>query len=622
MDVVNEATINDFTWRVGGPQGGGIETAATLFAQALARGGWWVSARREYHSNIMGRHSYLDVRAARRPTRAFFEQVNMLAALDAETLVRHLGEVRSGGVLVYDPDAAKLPLSKLTMLDAAAYKRAAASLGSSDPLVERTLDVYREAGVILVPLALLPLARSIGAELGVDAITARKTLNTVAVAASLALLGYPEEHLQNALEAQFAAKPRLAELNRRVARAVSERVELLDEVRLETLGEERGRIYINGSHASAMGKVAAGLGFMSYYPITPATDEPFYLDANPEAEVVVVQVEDELAAVNMAIGASMAGARAALTTSGPGFALMTEALGFAGITETPLVISLYQRGGPSTGLPTRTEQGDLRFALGAGHGDYPRAVLASASVEDAFADAALAMNASQRFQMPVIHLMDKYLASTTRTIPPFDTDAVRPDQGITAEDAKGTFPRFSLEAQGGVSPRLPVGTPGAGYWITSDEHDEVGHITEDPKLREAMMEKRAAKLRSLAEWLGPERMYRVWNPDVETMVVGWGSTEGVALEAMEGLDMGYLQVRFLLPFPELDGLLSGKKLVVLEYNQSGQFANLLAQETGRLADHLIVKYNGRPMTIEEVRGAFEAVLAGTAPEYLVLRGGV
>ncbi|WP_457637416.1 2-oxoacid:acceptor oxidoreductase subunit alpha [Oceanithermus sp.] len=615
--------MNDFTWRVGGPQGGGIETAANLFATALARGGWWVSARREYHSNIMGRHSYLDVRATRRPSRAFFERVEMLAALDAETLARHLGQVKPGGVLVYDPDAARLPLSKLAMLDGAAYERISKALGGGDPPVEKALEQYREVGVRVVPLALEPLAREVGQAVGADAITAKKTLNTVAVAASLALLGYPLEFLDAALVAQFSAKPGVAGLNRKVAAEVYRRVEPLEEMRLGPIGQPGGRLYLNGSHASAMGKVAAGLGFMSYYPITPATDEPFYLEAHPESGVVVVQVEDELAAVNMAIGASMAGARAALTTSGPGFALMTEALGFAGITETPLAISLYQRGGPSTGLPTRTEQGDLRFALGAGHGDYPRAVLASASVEDTFTDAALAMNVAARFQLPVVHLMDKYLASTTRTVEPFDPDSVRPDPGLRAEGAKGVFPRFSLEAEGGVSPRIPVGTPGAGYWITSDEHDEIGHITEDPRLREAMMEKRAAKLESLAAWLGPGEMYRVYNPEAETLVLGWGSTEGVALEAMEGLEgIGYVQVRFLLPFPDLEELLEGRRIAVLEYNQSGQFARLLAQETGRRADHLIVKYNGRPMTIEEVRAAFAAVLAGEAPEYLVLRGGV
>ncbi|WP_456409558.1 2-oxoacid:acceptor oxidoreductase subunit alpha [Oceanithermus sp.] len=622
MNGMEPQAIDDFTWRVGGPQGGGIETAATLFAQALARGGWWVSARREYHSNIMGRHSYLDVRAARRPTRAFFERVDLLAALDAETLARHLDEVKPGGVLVYDPDAARMPLSKLPMLDGAAYKRISAALGGGDPVLEHALERYRESGVRLVPLALEPLAREVGEAVGADAITAKKTLNTVAVAASLALLGYPLEFLDAALADQFVAKPKVAELNRKVAAEVYRRVEPLADVALEPIGSPGERIYINGSHASAMGKVAAGLGFMSYYPITPATDEPFYLEAHPESGVVVVQVEDELAAVNMAIGASMAGARAALTTSGPGFALMTEALGFAGLTETPLVISLYQRGGPSTGLPTRTEQGDLRFALGAGHGDYPRAVLASASVEDAFANAALAMNVAARFQLPVVHLMDKYLASTTRVVEPFDTGAVVPDQGVVATDAKGVFPRFSLAAEGGVSPRIPVGTPGAGYWITSDEHDEIGHITEDPELRDAMMEKRAAKIEALRKWLGPEEMYRTHKPEAGTLVLGWGSTEGVALEAMEGLDMGYVQVRFLLPFPDLEALLEGKRLAVLEYNQSGQFARLLAQETGRSPDHLIVKYNGRPMTIEEVRTAFEAVLSGEAGAYTVLRAGV
>jgi 2-oxoglutarate ferredoxin oxidoreductase subunit alpha len=371
--------------------------------------------------------------------------------------------------------------------------------------------------------------------------------------------------------------------------------------------------------ASAIGKVAAGLGFMSYYPITPATDEPFYLEAHPESGVRVVQVEDELAAVNMAIGAAAAGVPAALTTSGPGFSLMAEALSFAGMTETPLVVSLYQRGGPSTGLPTREEQADLLFALFAGHGEFPRAVLASATVEGMAEDAALAMALAWRFQLPVIHLADKNLAQTAKTVWPIPLSALPEAAPKRAREAGGAFPRYRLGAADGVSPFLPVGSPGAHYWITSDEHDEYGHITEDPELRVAMMEKRLQKTRALKAYLPPERTFRLFRPEAEAIVVGWGSVYEAAVAALDAVPgVGYLHLFFLDPFPEIAPYLEGKRVATLEQNATGLLARLLpvAPETR------VTKFNGRPITIEETVAAFEAVAAGGAPARVVLTAGV
>ncbi len=602
----------DLTWRIGGPQGAGVDTAGELFARALAAGGYWVALRREYHSNIMGRHSYLDVRVGDAPRPGFRERVDLLAALDGETLVRHLDQVRPGGRVLFDPAVLKEPIDRLSMLDPPARARARARLGEG-ARVEAALAFLREHGAEAVPLSVAELLE------GADP----RARNTLLVAASLRLLGLSPEPLTAALSALFGGRRERLEANLRLVERVYTALPPPRTPALRPLPEPGPRVWLSGSEASAIGKVASGLGFMSYYPITPATDEPFYLEAHPEAGVRVVQVEDELAAVNMALGAAAAGVPASLTTSGPGFSLMAEALSFAGMTETPLVVTLYQRGGPSTGLPTRQEQADLLFALAAGHGEFPRAVLASATVEGMAEDAALAMAIAWRFQLPVIHLADKHLAQTRKTLPPPPLAALPEAAPKRPAGAEGVFPRYRLGEADGVSPFLPVGSEGAHYWITSDEHDEYGHITEDPELRVAMMEKRLKKLEALRAYLPPERTFRVLNPEAPTLVVGWGSVYEAAVAALEGVpELGYLHLFFLEPFPEVAGLLAGKRVATLEQNATGQLAPLLRARTGVEATHRIVKFNGRPIVLEELLEAFQALAAGDAPRRQVLRAGV
>ncbi len=603
--------MRGFTWRIGGPQGAGVDRAAQVFAQGFAVSGRYAAMRREYHSNIMGRHSYADVRVEAEPRPGFFARVNALSAMDGETLARHLGAVSPGGLLVYDPEAVRGRLSSLSFLDPPARERVARALGIADPSLEDVLEAYRLGGVEPVPVPAKALLKEAGA--------GSRALGTLLAAVAARMLGLERSAFLQALEGVFSARPEVLAMNRRLSELAFERFEPKHEAPPARFAG--ARIWVNGSMASAMGKVAAGLGFMSYYPITPATEEPFYLEAHPESGVTVVQVEDELSAVNMAIGAALAGTPAALTTSGPGFSLMPEALSFAGLVEAPLVVTLYQRGGPSTGLPTRHEQGDLLFALFAGHGEFPRAVLASGSVEEMYEDAALALRLAWRYQMPVVHLADKHLAQVQKVLSPFDP-AVPRAEPKTAEPAPA-FPRYRLEVEDGVSPFIPVGEPGGYYWITSDEHDEYGHITEDPELRVAMMDKRLKKLKALRAELAPEAMYRYYRPEAPAVVVGWGSVKEAALAALaEVAGMGYLQVRFLAPFPNLGEVLAGKRVAVLEQNATGQLARLLAMESGIRPETLILKYNGRPMTIEEVTEAFRAFARGEAGPRVVLREGV
>ena len=597
--------MRGFTWRIGGPQGAGVDSAAQVLARGFALSGRFVALRREYHSNIMGRHSYADVRVAERAVPGFFERVELLAATEGETLARHLGEVRPGGVLLYNADETDKKTGELVFLDPPARARVEGRFGGEVRL-GRLVEAYAEEGVRVVPVPAREVLKAAGAD--------SKSLSLLFAAVSARLLGLELPHFLEALARVFSGKERVVAAGRRLAELAYERFE---PAFTPPPGGERGeRAFMNGSHAAALGRVAAGLGFMSYYPITPATDEPFFLEAHPEAEVTVVQVEDELSAVNMAIGAAFAGVPAALTTSGPGFSLMAEALSFAGLAEVPLVVALYQRAGPSTGLPTRHEQGDLLFSLFAGHGEFPRVVLASGSLEEVYRDAALALELAWRFQLPVIHLLDKHLAQSFKTLPlplPKVPEA-RPKAGEPAP----AFPRYRL-SEDGVSPFLPVGERGGYYWVTSDEHDEHGHITEDPELRVRMMDKRLSKEKAVREYLKDGLAYEVFRPEAPAVVVGWGSVKEAALAALEEVpELGYLHLRLLSPFPELGEVLADKRVAVLEQNATGQLARLLP---GR-PETLILKYNGRPMTIEEVTEAFSAFARGEAGPRVVLKKGV
>jgi 2-oxoglutarate ferredoxin oxidoreductase subunit alpha len=374
--------------------------------------------------------------------------------------------------------------------------------------------------------------------------------------------------------------------------------------------------------------------------VPPATDESVYLEAHQtvptvggeDGAVTVVQTEDELAAVAMASGAALTGARSATATSGPGFSLMAEGLGWAGINEVPLVVTLYQRGGPSTGMPTRSAQGDLQCAVHAGHGECPRLVLASGDLTEAFADAAQAFNYAERYQMPVIHLLDKALASTTQTVPPFDVASLPIERGEVyaprhGEARDGSYARFAPTASG-VSPRALRGQPGGTYGLTGGEHTADGRVTEDPVVRERMMEQRAQKLALAARELPVGEKLRVdGDRGAALTVVSWGSNKGAVLDALarlavDGIAARLVQVRLPWPFPaeELMPLLqTATPLVVVEANFSGQWAQPLRQRTGRASDYLVVKYNGRPMSGQELYRAFTRVHAGASEPRVVLR---
>ncbi|MEK0326353.1 MAG: transketolase C-terminal domain-containing protein, partial [Nitrosopumilus sp.] len=351
---------------------------------------------------------------------------------------------------------------------------------------------------------------------------------------------------------------------------------------------------------------------------------------------LVMQAEDEIAAINMAIGAALAGARASTSTSGPGFSLMVEGLGWSGMNEVPLVVTLYQRGGPSTGLPTRTEQGDLQFALHASHGEFPRIVLSSGDHEEAYYDAARAFNYAEKYQLPVIHMIDKALANSSATFPLF-ADRIHIDRGrIVSEKEiaklnkeKGTYKRFSF-TEDGVSPRVLLGTKGTTFWNTGDEHDEEGHISEDPENRIRMMDKRMGKM-TLASKEIPyeEKISSFGTGKSKICVISWGSTKGAILDAIEilkdeGEDIDFIHIRMLKPFASkqfLESVNNKSTKVCIEMNYSGQLSRYLRSECGIVMDHQIVKYNGRAMSCDEIVASLKKLCKGKAPKRMVLTHG-
>jgi 2-oxoglutarate ferredoxin oxidoreductase subunit alpha len=658
---------NSLVWMVGGAQGSGVDSGANIFARACCYGGLYVYGNREYHSNIKGLHSYFQIRVSEHPVHCHRSFVDLLATFDAETLVRHRREVKAQGGIVYDPsyDATRIQeiptLSKESVDESIAWLKER-GFGST---VGDLLEDAKKAGIQTYPIPYMDLIKQVAAKIGEPKISkVARVTNVLVLGVSFAILDADIGLLTRAIQSIFGPKRSIADMNVLAAQTSHEyaKKNLAKgfAVRLESVEAKENRIFLMGNQAVALGKLAGGCRLQTYYPITPAADESEYLEANekldlnspnqaqtPEAReqshmkdsgsILVVQAEDEIAAINMASGAVLTGARASTSTSGPGFSLMVEGLGWAGMNEVPVVITYYQRGAPATGLPTRHGQDDLRFAIHAAHGEFARIVLASGDIQEAFYDAALAFNYAERFQMPVIHLLDKALANSSNTYPAFDTSGIRIERGqlLDPDDfqkllrEQGQYRRFQL-TESGISPRIPLGTAGTVFWNTGDERDERGHITEHPTTRTKMMEKRMKKLELVEKEIPGSEKYNLFGEEDDApLVVSWGSSKGAILDTKElleaeGIKINFLQARLIHPFPAADfsKLLHGaKRIIDVEMNYSGQLAGVIREKTGIQIEDRILKYNGRPMTSDEVYLAIKNTLAHRAPKRQVLTYG-
>ena len=644
---------NSLSWVIGGAQGSGVDSAANIFSRACSVGGLHVFGKREYYSNIKGEHSYFTVRVSEKPIRSSVDAISVLVSFDAETVFRHFNEVTKGGAIFYDSGTGETKVDEVPTIDDPAAKRIrkmleTAGLGTT---ISDALEFAKKNGAVLYPVPYFKLLEEFASKMNNPSLSKlTRMTNVMALSASMALLDFDTDVLAKAIRYIFKAKESVAEMNVKAAAHIyGYAKQSLDpagfDYRLKTRPAASDTMVVLGSQSSAMGKMVAGCRFQTYYPITPASDDSEFLeshevlelyDSGKKGSTVVIQTEDEIAAITMAIGGALSGARSATATSGPGFSLMAEALGWAGINEVPIVVSLYQRAGPSTGLPTRHEQGDLQFAISAGHGEFPRIVFASGDIEESFYDTVQAFNFAEKYQMPVIHMLDKAIANSVMTCKVFDPAKVKIERGalvtkITEKDkgVAGNFMRFKL-GEGPITPRIPLGTEDAIFWNTGDEHTEEGHITEDPELRMSMVEKRMDKLElALKEIPDEDKAMMFGDPKADVAIISWGSTKGAILDAMEMLEaegktVRFIHMRLLHPFPTelVKSMLAGAKATVdIEMNYLGQLGALVSQHIGRSPDYKVVKYNGRPMSLDEVYNAVTRIISGDAPRRQVLKGG-
>jgi 2-oxoglutarate ferredoxin oxidoreductase subunit alpha len=630
-------------WMAGGPQGSGVDTASNIFGRACGYGGLWVFGRREYHSNIKTMHSYFHQRVSKQPTLANISDVNLLAAFDAETIVRHIGEVVSeGGIIV---DSRDMGVNVLTGIPTFSedYKnqvRAFIKENSVGETINDFLNYAKKKNIQVYPVPYMDLLTQIGKAIKMEKVsTLSRMINVLTIGVSFALFKYDKKLVEDAIKATFHEK--IVDMNVTAVDYAYEYAEKNFDVdcfkyKLEKMDTAEPRIFLTGNQAVAMGKVLGGCRVQTYYPITPAADESEYLEAHEilktkkgEEAIIVIQTEDEIAAVNSASGACLTGARAATSTSGPGFSLMAEGLGWAGSNEVPLVITYYQRGGPATGQPTRHSQQDLRFAMHAAHGEFPRIILASGDIRECFYDAAEVFNLAEKYQVPVIHLLDKAMANCSQTYPVFEYGNVTVDRGriVGEKELEGKeYKRFEF-TETGVSPRAFLGTKNGIQWYTGDEHNEMGNINEEPLVRRQMMEKRMKKLDLIDKEVPLALKVNFFGDrDSENIVVSWGSPKGAIIEALnqlksEGLSLGYIQVRMIHPLPSayMKQMLQGKKRIIdVEDNFTAQLGGIITEKTAIKPNFYVLKYTGRPMMTTEVYEALKAILTGKAQEREVL----
>jgi 2-oxoglutarate ferredoxin oxidoreductase subunit alpha len=573
MDTV----ISQLSWKIGGQQGEGVESTDRIFSTALNRLGYYLYGYRHFSSRIKGGHTNNKIRISTYPIRAISDDLDILVAFDQETIDLNARELRSGGVIVAD--------------------------AKFSPTVPEGVD----AQLFAVPIT------AIAEELGTSLMK-----NMVASGASWALLGLPLEVFSKAVEEEFGRKgPAIVEKNieavRRGAEFILEQAGgPLEAFRLEPADGVQ-KLFMIGNEAMGLGAIAAGCRLMSAYPITPASEIMEYLIKKlPKFGGTVVQTEDEIAAVTMAIGANYGGVRTMTASAGPGLSLMMEAIGLSGMTETPLVIVDTQRGGPSTGLPTKQEQSDINALIYGTHGEIPKLIIAPSTIEECFYDMIEAFNKAEEYQIPVIVATDLQLSLGKQSCEMLDFDSIKINRGKLVEgelpplEENRMFKRYAF-TEDGISPRSLPGMKNGIHHVTGVEHDEEGRPSENAANRRKMMDKRLNKIANLR--ITNAIKVHADDPDADAVIVSMGSTGGTIQEARkklenEGIKINHITVRQLYPLPSemlQPHLEKVRKIIVLENNATGQLANLIKQNIGyhdKISN--VLKYDGTPFLPSEV----------------------
>lgn len=561
--------------------------SGSILGRALMRGGFHVFGMNDYPSIIRGGHNFYLLSVSGREVHSPADTVDVLLALNKETVLLHQDELSEGAGVVHD--------QQIEFEDG--------ELGRDD--------------VRLFPVPFTEIVNEIGGT--------QIMRNTVALGAAATLVDFDWEMIKGVISDTFSGRDEIIVQN---ARAIEMGFEHVKQnygeglpVRLPSHGQRHERIMLTGNEAVALGAIQAGCRFYSAYPMTPASGVLHYLAGkDTKTGMVVVQAESEIAALNMVVGASYAGLRSMTATSGGGFCLMSEAFGLAGMTETPVVVSVGQRPGPSTGIPTYTAQADLMFAINASQGEFPRVVVAPGDVEGCFYRTMEAFNLAEKFQVPAIILTDKFINESHKSVEPFDTKRVAIDRGelLIADEwhSDEEYRRYKI-TESGVSPRILLGTKGATFLANSNEHGEHGYTSIEPGTVVAMAEKRFRKQGPLREEISGMHPVEVYgSPDPDVTLVGWGSTKGPALEALKtlkgrGVEARLVQIVYLEPFPsgEVKTLLKGDgEFILFETNLTAQLGKLIKLFTGYTFRHIALKYDGRPFKPGEICARVEEVI--------------
>jgi 2-oxoglutarate ferredoxin oxidoreductase subunit alpha len=571
-----------FAIGIGGAAGQGVATPGDIFAK--------IFSRRGLHLNIRGGHTFLTIRTGPERVTNMGDRLDLLIPLNQDAMNRHLGLLTAGAACIYNADTIK-------------------------PGAARD-------GVQLCPLPVSTLA---------DITRNKVAQNTLALAAGLSMMGIGFQALEEVLTEQFKKKgEKITSENEAIARAGYDYATRNFKAFAWPLPmTEKRYAVLSGNIAMAMGGAAAGVKFYCAYPMSPSTGVLHWMAAHArKAGIMVRQVEDEIGVVNMAIGAAHAGVRSMCATSGGGFALMSEALGMSAMMETPVVVIDCQRAGPSTGVPTKTEQGDLWQMLGAAFGDYPRVIAAPLDVGDCFKIIPEIFNIVDKFQCPGMVLCDLLLSEGRLSVDPKDLDfnplidrgeLITTASSVSGVDGNGAYKRYKI-TESGISPRAIPGVSGYTHTAATDEHDEDGVLISDeftnPTKRRAMMEKRMRKVAGIEAAVPPPEL---WGPrDAEVTLIGWGSTKGVIEEACEilteqGIPANQLQIRWLVPLNGeaiLNILKESRHTIIVENNYSGQFARYLRSETSYVPKGYIRKYDGEPFMPHHIVEAVKQQLRG------------
>ncbi len=566
----------DFAFKIAGQAGAGVMITGRLMVKCFTRSGYHVIGYPEYPSLVRGGHNTVQVRISDRQINAPRQDCDIVIALNKDAIFYHMESMARGGMIIYDQ-----------LIDTSKFK------------------IREDVRMHALPLS--KLTQEVGGT--------EQMKNTAALGAALASVDYPFSVLEGLIREELARKgEEIIRVNISAARAGYEFVKsngISFGRGLSPLSSER-RLIITGNEAISLGAVRGGMKFYAAYPMTPASSIlHFLIEKERQFGIVTKQTEDEIAAINYCIGASFAGARAMVGTSGGGFALMTEALGMAALSETPLVVVIVQRIGPSTGMPTWTEQGDLRFALHASQGDFPRIVLAPGDVQEAFFLSAKAHNLAEKYQVPVLILSDKFLSESVFSTGRFDQEAVKIERGklvkgpLPALAPMTRYKRYEI-TNDGVSGRVLPGMPNGMHIGTSYEHDETGYSSESFVMRARQVNKRAAKLKKIMkEMAGPDEFGPA---DAEVTLVTWGSMKLPALDALALLEGKGIRAR-LVSFTHLHplnpravrkALRTKGKTIMVENNSTAQFAGILKQEAGVKLDFHMLKYDGRQFFAEQI----------------------